>query len=141
MRMPSHGKPCRRRVGAHIVEFAMVIPFFFLFVFGLIEIGRGMMVSSLVTNAARAGCRTGIVPGRSNTDVTNAVNGLLQAQGVSDYTTTITVNGSNSTNVNAAQSGDTIIVTVTVPIVKASWLPSLSFLSGNITGRFSMPHE
>jgi len=119
----------------------MVIPFFFLFVFGLIEIGRGMMVSSLVTNAARAGCRTGIVPGRSNTDVTNTVNGLLQAQGVSDYTTTITVNGSNSTNVNAAQSGDTIIVTVTVPIVKASWLPSLSFLSGNITGRFSMPHE
>ena len=141
MILSCHGKTPRRRVGAHLVEFAMVIPFFFLFVFALIEIGRGMMVSSLVTNAARAGCRTGIVPGKSNSDVTNTVSGLLDAQGISGYTTTVTVNGSTATNVSAAQSADTIVVTVTVPIASASWLPSLSFLSGNITGRFSMPHE
>lgn len=141
MILSSHGKPPRRRVGAHLVEFALVIPFFFLFIFALIELGRGMMVSSLVTNAARAGCRTGIVPGRSTSDVTTAVDDLLTGQGITGYTTTVTVNGSSATNVSAAQSADTIAVTITIPIASASWLPSLSFIQGNIKGQFVMPHE
>jgi hypothetical protein len=94
-----------------------------------------------VTNAARTGCRVGIVPGKTNSDVIAAVDSLLSAQGITGHTTTITVNGSTGTNVSAGQTGDTVIVSVSVPIAQASWLPSLSFLKGNITGQFSIPHE
>lgn len=129
------------RAGTHLVEFALVIPVFFLFVFGLIEIGRGMMVGSLVTNAARTGCRIGIVPGKTTSDVTAAVDGILQRQGISGYTTTVEVNGEKAKDVSAASSADTIRVTVSVPWANTSWLPGLSFIAGNVTGRFSMPHE
>ena len=129
------------RVGAHMVEFAVVIPVFFLFIFALVEIGRGMMVTSLISNAARAGCRTGTLPGKTNSDVTASVDGLLSGQGVSGYTTTIKVNGSSSTNVSAAQSQDTINVVVTVSTANTSWLPSVLYVNGTITGQFSLPHE
>jgi Flp pilus assembly protein TadG len=129
------------RVGAHMVEFAVVIPVFFLFIFGLIEIGRGMMVESLVTNAARVGCRTGILPGKTNSDVSATVDSLLAGQGVSGYTTTVMVNGSTATNVSAAQTQDTVTVIITVPAANTSWLPSVLFVKGNITGQFTMPHE
>ena len=129
------------RVGAHLVEFAFVIPVFFIFIFGLIEIGRGLMVGSLVTNASRAGCRVGILPGKSNSDVTAAVNSLLNAQGVSDYTTTISVNGDATKNVSSASSQDTIKVIVSVPANKVTWLPSALYLNGTISGQFSLPHE
>ena len=116
------------------------MPVFFAFVFGMIEIGRGMMVSSLVNNGARFGCRVGILPGKSNSDVTAAVDGLLQAQGISGYTTTIKVKG-QAVDVSTAQSGDTIQVSVAVPAASVSWLPNLSFLKNNIAGQYSLPHE
>lgn len=141
MLLPPRGCVQNARIGAHLVEFAFVIPFFLLFIFGLIEVGRGMMVSTLMSNAARTGCRVGVVPGRNNNDVIAAVDSLLSAQGISGHTTTITVNGSTGTNVSSGQTGDTVLVTVSVPIAQASWLPSLSFMKGNITGQFSIPHE
>jgi Flp pilus assembly protein TadG len=128
------------RHGAHLVEFAIVIPIFFLFVLGLVEFGRGMMASSVISNSARIGCRMGILPGKQNTDVTGAIDTFLQGQGMTGYTTAITVNG-NSVDVKTAQNGDTITVQVSVPMANASWLPNLSFLSGNHNGQFSMPHE
>src|SRR5438128_1702420 len=61
------------RGGAAAVEFAVVVPVFFLIFFGIVEIGRAFMVRGILDNAARAGCRTGILQGKSNTDVTSAV--------------------------------------------------------------------
>jgi Flp pilus assembly protein TadG len=134
------GKQRFHRIGAHLVEFALVIPIFFLFIFALVEIGRAMMVSSLVVNAARTGCRVGIVPGKSSSDVTAAVDGMLTGQGISGHSTVVQVNGSNG-DPSTAQTNDAISVVVTVPASSTSWLPSLTFVKGNITGQFSMPHE
>lgn len=129
------------RDGAHTVEFAVVLPLFFVFIFALVEFGRVMMVTSLVSNAARAGCRTGIIPGKATSDVTNSVDTLLQGEGISGHTTTVTVNGSSSTDVSAAKTTDTISVVVSVPVTSISWLPKLSYTSGRVSGQFSMPHE
>lgn len=140
MMLKRYGKRRLVRVGAHLVEFAVVIPVFFVFVFGLIEVGRSLMVGSLITNASRVGCRTGTLPGKTDTDVAAAVDGLLSGQGITGYTTTIKVNGS-AANVSTAQSTDTITVIVSVPVANTSWLPSLLYVKGSITGQFSMPHE
>lgn len=127
------------RRGVHLVELAVVISIFFVFVLALVEFGRGMMVSSLVTNAARTGCRVGILPGKQNSDVTAAVDSIMQAQGLSGYTTTVQVNGASG-NVSSAATDDTITVIVSVPVANTSWVP-MSFISGNLSGRFSLPHE
>ncbi len=129
------------RAGAHLVEFALVAPIFFVFVLALVEFGRGMMSSSIISSSARAGTRIGILPGKQNSDVTAAIDSFLQGQGMAGYTTTIQVNGSSGTDVSSAQSGDIITVQVVVPVANVSWLPKLSFLSGSITGQYSLPHE
>jgi Flp pilus assembly protein TadG len=130
-----------KRAAAHTVEFALVFPVFVIFIFGLVEIGRGMMASTLITNAARTGCRTGTLPGMSDSDVTTAVDNLLQNQGIAGYTTTVTLNGSTKTDVSAGQTGDTVMVTVSVPASSISWIPGAGYLVGNLSGNFSMPHE
>ena len=124
----------------HLVEFAVVVPIFITFVFGITEIGRGMMVTSLMSNAARVGCRTGIITGNTDTQVNSAIDTLLSAQGISGYTTTIKVNGSVA-NSSTAVTNDTVQVTVSIPATSASWLPNLSFLSNNLSGQYSLPHE
>ncbi len=75
-----HLSPSRRlgspaaRAGAAAMEFAFVGPVFLFLVLGVVEVGRALMVQHLLTNAARAGARTGIIEGKGNTDITSAVN-------------------------------------------------------------------
>jgi Flp pilus assembly protein TadG len=47
----------RRERGAAAVEFALVLPLFMAFVFGILEGGRLMEAQNAVTAAARAGAR------------------------------------------------------------------------------------
>jgi len=129
------------RRGTAAVEFAVVAPLLFLvIILPTFEFGRGLMVAELVTNAARSGCRVGILPGNSNSTITAAVNTSLTSQGVTGATTTITVNGA-STDVSGAVPGDTIAVTVSVPYNGNSWIPG-QFLAGiNISGSQTMRRE
>ncbi len=46
-----------KRRGAATVEFAIVAPILFLFVFGVIEYGRALQVKQVLTNTAREGAR------------------------------------------------------------------------------------
>jgi len=59
----------RRRRGAAAAEFAVVAPIFLLMVFGIVEIGRGLMVQQLLTNASRVGARRAVMLSASNSDV------------------------------------------------------------------------
>jgi Flp pilus assembly protein TadG len=135
---------CRRRSrrrGASAVEFALIAPILFLAIFlPMFEFGRTFMVSELITNAARCGCRLGVLPGNSNSAVTSAVNTNLSGQGISGATTTITVNG-GSADVSTAVQGDTIKVAVSIPYSKVSWIPGQFLGSATITGSQTMAHE
>jgi len=59
----SRRRGCRR--GAAAVEMAIVLLPFLLFIFGIFEFGRFVMIRNLVENATRDGCRLAAV----NTDV------------------------------------------------------------------------
>src|SRR5262249_26291047 len=128
------------RGGAVTVEFALVAPVIFLFVFGLIELSRGLMVTHLLTNAARNGCRTGILEGKGNTDISNAVNTTLSAAGISNDTTTVLINDGNGDAVNA-KMGDEVTVSVKVPVASVSWIPGAQYLSGNLGGKYTLRKE
>lgn len=132
------------RRGAAAVEFALVAPLLFLTIaLPITEFGRAMMVSELLGNAARTGCRVGVLPGNDNAAVISAINSLLAGQGINGATTTILVNGASG-NVSTASRGATITVTVSVPYNNVSWLPAGSsfFLAGKtLTGSQVMRHE
>jgi Flp pilus assembly protein TadG len=125
-RLPSkRGIKWRRRSGAAVVEFAVVAPVFFLFVFGLIEYGRMVMVQQILTNAAREGARVGILDNTTQADVDTAVNTYLTAGNINGATTTVTPNPPSS-----AASGAPVTVTVSVNFNNVSWLPSPFYLGG-----------
>lgn len=135
----SYGVPGPRK-GMLTVEAAIVIPVFFAFFFGLVEVGRGFMVSHLLTNAARAGCREGILGGVSNSQIEASIDNLLAKQGVTGHVTTVSVNGKVA-DASSAVSTDEISVLVSVPVSNITWLPGAHLLRGSVTGQFSLRRE
>jgi Flp pilus assembly protein TadG len=129
-----------RRRGATLVEFVLVAPLFFALTLGIFEMARGLMVEQLVTDAARIGCRVGMVENRSTQAITTAVDGFLPGAGITGYTTTVQVNEAVTDAVNA-QAGDEITVTVSVPTNKISWVPGLLMLQGTISGQFTLRRD
>jgi Flp pilus assembly protein TadG len=118
------------RRGTSAVEFAFIAPLFFMLVIGMIEFGRAMMVQQILTNAARQGARIATLDstnGSSNpaptSIVTSEVNDVLAAANISGATTTISP-------ALPATAGTDISVTVTVPYMSVTWVPSPWFLSG-----------
>ncbi len=56
----------RRSPGQAMVEFALVAPFFFLLLFGVIEAGRFILYYETLNNATREGARYAIVHGSNS---------------------------------------------------------------------------
>jgi len=119
------------------VEFAVVAPIFFLFVLGIVEVGRGLMVQHLMLNAARQGCRTGILPSNGNTEITTAVADSLASAGITSQTLSVTVNDV-SADAKSANTNDDITVRVTVSADSVSWVPGSQFLFGNISAQYTL---
>jgi Flp pilus assembly protein TadG len=128
------------RRGAAAVEFAVVAPFFFLVVLGLVELGRGLMVQHQLTNAARQGCRAAIIEGKTTNDASTTVSNLLAGLGISGATTNVLVNEQQA-DASTAVAGDEITVKVSVPAGSVSWVPGANFLFGTITGQSTLRRE
>src|SRR5262249_35366075 len=132
--LPAVARRGNRRRGAATVEFALIAPLVFVLLLGIIEFGRAMMVIELLNNAARNGCRVGVLDGSDVSAITTAVNDTLRSSGVSGATTAVSVNGTavsatgTGSTSSMASTGDAISVTVSVPANSVSWLPSGLFL-------------
>ncbi len=109
-----------RRAGAAALEMAMVLPLLFLLVFGIIEMGRAIMVNQVITNAAREGARRAVIPGATDAHVEGRIDTYLNAAGISGFTRTISVNGSQA-SLSTAQSKDEIGISVSVPYSAVSY--------------------
>ena len=130
MKKAHNNSPAKsRRRGASAVEFAVVAPIFFLFVFGLVEFGRMVMVRQSVTNAAREGCREATLAttiSRANVEAT--VRSYLQdvISGASNpgvVRVGINAGGSASGDLILLASGTPITVDVEVDFANISWVP------------------
>jgi Flp pilus assembly protein TadG len=128
------------RRGATAVEFAIVAPVAFMLILGLIEFGRGLMVQHLLNNAARQGARVATIEGKATSDVTTAVTNALQGQPTNGITTTVMVAGTVA-DANTANAGDEIIVSVSLPVSTFTWIPFSEYLTGNLTGVYSLRRE
>ncbi len=69
--------------GAATLEFAMLLPFLLPILFGIVEFGRAMMISHVLTTTAREGARVAALPGGDNTVVMSAILNELSQVGLS----------------------------------------------------------
>jgi Flp pilus assembly protein TadG len=122
---------------------------------GMFEFGRAFMVMQLLSDAARRGCRIGIIEGTTTQQITDAAVNYLTSVGVTGDTATVTIND-GAGNVTEAQNVPPyteITVTVTVPFDSVTWLPTGMQMyvpligtvnlgpSGNLQGQFTMRRE
>jgi Flp pilus assembly protein TadG len=115
----------------------VVAPVFLVFILGILEVGRSLMVQHLLLSAAREGCRTGILPNNGATQIDNAVSTTLASAGITSQSVTVLVNNA-SADPAKANSGDTITVTVTVPFAAVTWLPFSDYVPGNLSAQYAL---
>ena len=106
------------RRGAAVVEFAMIAPIMIMLTFGLIEIGRLMLVQQTATYATREGARISVRPNADNDDVETRVQEELALFGI-DNAIIETVPSAIST----AAPGDPVTVRVRINAADVSWVP------------------
>ena len=128
-------KPSRR--GAAAVEFAIVAPIIFLFLFAGIEFCRLLMTYHGLEAAAQAGCRVAVAWETTDQDIEQTVAGHLAAFGISGYTLSIDPSPAAS-----AYQWDPITVEIAVAYDRVSWLPAAGYLQGFVLSEScTLPQE
>ena len=131
-----------------MVEMAVCFPVFMLMLLGIIEFGRGLMVSQLLTSAAREGCRSAVIDGATDTSVeaeisTQVVNtvGCLATDVDISIVVTSVGNGAVVPLLADADPRDLIDIDVTVSFDSISFTAG-RFLSGHLLrGQCAMRKE
>ena len=122
------------RCGAVAVEFALVAPILFLFVFGIIEFARLNMLRNSLENAAYEGARRGVIPGATAAEAEAEARRILNAVSVSNAQ----VGVSPAIIVSTTPE---ITVTVKVPLNGAAWLFYFSSRSNVMTRSITLKRE
>ncbi|WP_166824716.1 TadE/TadG family type IV pilus assembly protein [Thalassoroseus pseudoceratinae] len=137
------------RRGTALVEMALVLPIFMMVTLGIVEFGRAMMVSQLVTNAAREGARQAIIDGSNNANVRSTIETFMQQSAnvaAGDLVITITVtpapgNTDPANQVANTSSGDLIQIMIDVPFNKVSFIPGNYLKDKHLRGMAAMRRE
>lgn len=141
--------PTNDRRGAALVEAALVLPIFFIAIIGIVEFGRGMMVSQLVTNASREAARRSVLDGSTNTIVETYIQDKLSGSlgvAAADVTVGITItpdpaNSTTGNNLVDAQPYDLVTVDVAVPYDKVSFFTGRYLNGKTLKAETTMRHE
>ena len=108
------------RRGAAAVEMAIVLGLLILLVFGIIEMGRAIMVNQVITNAAREGARRAVIPGATDAQVQARIDQYLAAANITGFTRTIEINGSPG-SLTGAPAHAQVGVSISVPYSNVSY--------------------
>ncbi|MCA9119565.1 MAG: pilus assembly protein [Planctomycetaceae bacterium] len=147
------------RRGTTLVEFAMVLPVFFTFVFGIVEYGRLQLVSNMLKTACRTGARLGSTENVTTAEAQSRVEEILAAALDTDDLTVIVKDASvfdtpgpypaSATDFNAlsdielddAEPRQLFLIRATVSYNDIALIP-FSVLNGvQLSGQSLMRHE
>jgi len=134
-----------RRTAAAVIEFAAVVPVLLLFILGIVEYGRMLMIAQVSTAASREGARYAVQADTTPSAVGQYVRTYLTqssvpAEAVSVVAIEYQVSPSDAaytpenqgwitaTNLSALSSGTPVRVRVEISFSQVSWLPSGVFL-------------
>ncbi|MFT5527356.1 MAG: Flp pilus assembly protein TadG [Pirellulaceae bacterium] len=116
-------RQCKQRRGVAAVEMAIAMPLLIMLIFGMIEIGRALMVQQVLTNASREGARVAVTGGATAETVTAAVEAYANSIINAEVSVAIT-----PAYPSLAASGTPITVEVSVDYVDVGWLPTPGYL-------------
>lgn len=105
-----------KRKGAAAVEFAIIAPFFFMLLMGMLEVGRAVHVQQVITNATREAVRCQSV----GEDGVKRVEKCLKNAGISRFK--VKMDPPNP------ESGQPVTCTVRVKFTDVSWVPVLFYV-------------
>jgi hypothetical protein len=135
--------PLRKRTAVAAVEMAFVVPVLCTIALGMFELGRGVMVKQILDDAARKGCRTGIIHQYGNSDIINDVTNVMQDNGFSSNQfnpqnnigainiIVIDPNGNVLPDSLDAPPGTMVSVQVVIPAASVNWVSSV-FLTNSM---------
>jgi Flp pilus assembly protein TadG len=146
------------RLGATTVEFAVVAPVFFAFMFAMVEFGHVYMVKNVVRGAAKKAARYGAADGITTAQVTaeaqRIINaGFKQAKATVDVkdasvfdsasvdASKITYGSLPAIELNGAKPRQLYIVRITVPYSSVALLPPVWAKNITISSQSVMRHE
>mgnify|MGYP001813581500 FL=1 len=144
MRRENGLRPLKRncRSASAVVELAVVAPVFFLLLFGLVELGRTLMVKHALTESARAGCREAILSTTINLDdADQAARELLFAytSGAQDSSTCrVSIFPSD---LSAVERGEEITAVVEIDCADISWIAPSYMKNKTLRGEATMKRE
>ncbi|MDE0862771.1 MAG: pilus assembly protein [Rubripirellula sp.] len=118
MRLFSSKRWSRLRRGSSVVEFAMIAPLMILFAFGVVEIGRLVLVKQTAIHATREGARVAVRPTADHAEVTQRVQDELAVLLLTDVTIE-----TEPASLEFAEPGAEITVRVRIGIDSISWIP------------------
>lgn len=127
----------QRERGQDLIEFALVLPLLFIFLFGALDLGRAFFSYIAITNAAREGARYAVSYGFEFDDndayvphtleIIDAARREAQASGVNLSSANVQISCPPDPDCNSALavSGDVIKVSVELPFqpILAGFLP------------------
>ena len=99
---------------ATAVEFAVCLPVLLAFVFGILEFSRATQLQQSTRLAAFEGARAGITLDAASSDVTTAVNRVMSAVSISNFSTTVSPSPLTYTS-------PTVTVTVNLDPTQNAW--------------------
>ena len=116
----------RPRRGATVVEAALVLPIVLMFIMGIFEYGRFVMMQQVLTNAAREGARYALIHsepftlkgqtyGNATSDVQAVVSKALAGQHLAGQTIEVyksDINGNSTGPWTSAASGELVCVKI-----------------------------
>jgi Flp pilus assembly protein TadG len=106
----------RQERGAALLEMALTLPLLLLVCVGILEFGRAYQTWQVMTNAAREGARIAVLPGITNTDVTNRVQTyLVNGQLPNAASATVNIDRTQTISIGATGTAPAAQVTVNYP--------------------------
>ncbi len=137
VRINTKRRASSHRIGAAVVEFAIVGPLLVMLTMGMMEVGRAVMVKQVMINASREGARMAILPSANSQAVIAQVNSQLAASSING--TVITLDPPSLAN---APAGTAVTVSISVNASQVSWIPNPAFaLNQTISAATTMRRE
>jgi Flp pilus assembly protein TadG len=123
-----------QRRGAAAVEFAVCLPVLLAFVFGILEFSRATQLQQSTRLAAFEGARAGITLDAASSDVTTAVNRVMSAVSISNFSTTVSPSPLTYTS-------PTVTVTVNLDPTQNAWFTWFIRSNNTISSSVTLSRE
>ncbi len=121
----------KKRTGAALTEFAVILPIILLCFSSMVEFSRVLLLQHTADTSAYEAARAAMVPGATVDDAIEAANSLLTANRLRDAVISVTPEV-------IVEATPIITVRVEIPVAVNSWLPPFWFTKSTLNSEVTL---